>query len=90
MRDAAKQQGFEVIADGIMHRWSTERDTWVGPNEVEQARAYLAHVGVATRPLPDGRFVIEDATATVCEASRVVLLGLQHLLASRRGGRARR
>jgi len=40
---------FEAIADAITYRWSVERDVWVSPSEVEQARSYLARVGVATR-----------------------------------------
>ena len=80
----APGRGFEAMADAIIYRWTTERDTWVAPNEVEQARAYLSNVGIPTRPLPDGRFVVEGDAATVCEASRLVLVSLQHLLASRR------
>jgi hypothetical protein len=90
MREIHGTRGFEAIADAIMYRWTIERDTWVGPSEVERARAYLAHAGIATRPLPDGRFVIEGSTATVCEASRLVLVGLQHLHATRRSTSAKR
>jgi len=90
MREIQGTRGFEAIADAIMYRWTIERDTWVGPTEVERARTYLAHAGIPTRPLPDGRFVIEGNTATVCEASRLVLVGLQHLHATRRGSGAKR
>jgi hypothetical protein len=90
MPATTKDPGFEVIADTIIQRWAVERDTWVGPSEIERARSYLAHAGIATRPLDDGRFVVEGDTATVCEASGLVLVGLQHLLASRRSRRAKR
>ena len=78
-------EGFEAIADAIMYRWSAERDVWVSPSEVEQARAYLERAGVVVSPLPDGRFAVNGATAAVLEAARVVLLGLRHLHATRRG-----
>jgi hypothetical protein len=81
-------EGFEAIADTIMYRWSAERDVWVSPSEVEQARAYLERVGVVTSPLPDGRFAIAGDTAATLEAARVVLLGLRHLHATRRGRRS--
>jgi hypothetical protein len=77
---------FEAIADGIMYRWSVERDVWVSPSEVEQARLYLARVGVATLALPDGRYAIDGDRAGVCDAARLVLLGLRHLHATRRTG----
>ncbi len=86
MHDRDNPRGFEAIAEAIMYRWRVERDTWVSPTEVERARSYLAHVGIATRPLDDGRFVIEGDTATVCEASRLVLFGLRHLHAARQRG----
>ena len=79
--------GFEAIADTIMYRWSAERDVWVSPSEVEQARAYLQRVGVATSPLPDGRFAVGGSTAATLAATRVVLLGLRHLHSTRRGRR---
>lgn len=75
--------GFEAIADAIMERWSAERDVWVSPSEIEQARAYLERVGVMTSPLPDGRFAVGGRTAATLEAARVVLLGLRHLHATR-------
>ncbi len=75
--------GFEAIADTIMYRWSAERDVWVSPSEVEQARLYLERVGVVTSPLPDGRFALGGSTAATLEAARVVLLGLRHLHATR-------
>lgn len=81
--DAAR--GFEAIADAIMYRWSAERDVWVSAEEIEQARAYLARLGVETSPLPDGRFAIEGDTAATLGAARLVLLGLRHLHAQRRG-----
>src|SRR5204862_7165409 len=79
--------GFEAIADTIMYRWSAERDVWVSPSEVEQARAYLQRVGVATSPLPDGRFAVGGSRAATLAATRVVLLGLRHLHSTRRGRR---
>ena len=79
--------GFEAIADTIMYRWSAERDVWVSPSEVEQARAYLQRAGVVTSPLPDGRFAVAGGTAAMLEAARVVLLGLRHLHATRKGRR---
>ena len=75
---------FEAIADGIMYRWSVERDTWVSANEIEQVRAYLDRAGIATVELPDGRFAVEKETAQALGAARLVLLGLKHLHASRR------
>ena len=80
-------QGFEAIAATIMYRWSVERDVWVSPSEVEQARVYLERVGVVTSPLPDGRFAIGGSTAAAFEAARLVLLGLRHLHATRTGRR---
>jgi hypothetical protein len=80
----ATARTFEAIADAIMYRWSTERDTWVSPSEVEQARVYLARLGIETSPLPDGRFEVRGDTASTLEATRIVLLGLRHLHASRR------
>jgi hypothetical protein len=77
--------GFEAIADTIMDRWSAERDVWVSAQEVAQARAYLERVGVVTSPLPDGRFTVEGETAAALGAARIVLLGLRHLHAARRG-----
>ena len=75
---------FEALADAIMYRWSVERDVWVSPSEVEQARLYLARVGVATLALPDGRYALDGDGAAVCAPARVVLLGLRHLHATRR------
>jgi hypothetical protein len=80
----AVARGFEAIADAIMYRWAVERDTWVSPTEIEQTRAYLERVGVATRPLPDGRFAVEGEP-NAYEAAPLVLLGLRHLHAARRG-----
>src|SRR2546428_170993 len=51
------------------------------------ARAYLQRVGVATSPLPDGRFAVGGSTAATLAATRVVLLGLRHLHSTRRGRR---
>ena len=85
---ALPAEGFEAIADTIMYRWSAERDVWVSPSEVEQARAYLERVGVVTSPLPDGRFGVGGSTAATLEAARVVLLGLRHLHATRTGRRS--
>ena len=78
------RRSFEAVADAIMYRWSTERDTWVSPSEVEQARAYLARLGIETAALPDGRFAVRGDAASTLEAARVVLLGLRHVHASRR------
>jgi hypothetical protein len=82
---AEGQAGFEAIADTIMDRWSAERDVWVSTQEVAQARAYLERVGVVTSPLPDGRFAVAGEAAAALGAARVVLLGLRHLHAARRG-----
>jgi len=81
----AHDRTFESIADSIMYRWSVERDTWVSSSEVEQARAYLQREGIATRALPDGRFTVDSGTAETLGAARLVLLGLRHLHAARRG-----
>jgi hypothetical protein len=78
---------FEAIADTIMYRWSAERDVWVSPSEVAQARAYLERAGVVTSLLPDGRFTVSGNTAATLEATRIVLLGLRHLHAARVGKR---
>jgi len=85
---ALPAEGFEAIADTIMYRWSAERDVWVSPSEVEQARVYLERAGVVTSPLPDGRFAVAGGTAATLEAARVVLLGLRHLHATRTGRRS--
>lgn len=79
--------GFEAIAETIMYRWSAERDVWVSPSEVAQARAYLERAGVVTSPLPDGRFTVSGNTAATLEATRIVLLGLRHFHAARIGKR---
>ena len=84
MRHFDETRNFEIIADSIMYRWSVERDTWVSTTEVQQARAYLERAGIATAPLPDGRFTVAGDAARTLEAARVVLLGLRHLHASRR------
>jgi hypothetical protein len=75
---------FELMADAIMYRWSVERDVWVSSTEVEQARAYLARVGINTIELPDGRFTAAGSAAEALDAARLVLLGLRHLQAARR------
>lgn len=77
-------RGFERIADAIMYRWSVERDTWVSATEVEQARAYLERIGVATDALPDGQFAVTGQRMSTVGAARLVLLGLKHLHAARR------
>src|SRR5262250_2543825 len=77
-------RGFETIADIIMYRWSAERDVWVSDEEVEQARMYLARLGVTTSPLPDGRYTVNGEVASTLGAARLVLLGLRHLHAQRR------
>lgn len=80
--DAAR--AFEAIADAIMYRWRAERDTWVSATEVEQARAYLAGLGVASLPLPDGQFAVQGERPDTLGAPSLVLLGLRHLQASRK------
>jgi hypothetical protein len=77
-------RGFEAMADTIMYRWSAERDVWVSDAEVEQAREYLARLGVTTSTLPDGRFATAGDIASTLGAARLVLLGLRHLHAQRR------
>jgi hypothetical protein len=78
-------KGFERIADAIMYRWTVERDTWLAPREIEEARAYLDRVGITTRVLPDGQYEIAGGeVATVCEATQLVLIGLRRVLAARR------
>jgi len=68
---------FEAIADSIMYRWSAERDVWVSRQEVEEARAYLARVGVSTSS-PG------ESTASTLTAAHLVMVGLRHLHANRR------
>ena len=73
------------MADGIMYRWSAERDVWVSDAEVAQAREYLERLGVSTATLPDGQYAVGTDTASTLDAARIVLLGLRHLQAQRRG-----
>ena len=80
----ASGRGFETIADTIMYRWSAERDVWVSDAEVEEARTYLARLGVTTSALGDGRYSIDGDTASTLGAARLVLLGLRHVHAQRR------
>jgi hypothetical protein len=87
MQEGAR--GFELSADAIMYRWSVERDTWVNSLEIEQARAYLREVGIATRILPDGRYAIQGEAASALGAAQIVLLGLRQLHAARRAVRTR-
>ena len=63
----------------IMDRWSVERDTWVSHPEVEQARAYLDHQGIATTALPDGHYRWERTGETV-DAAHLVLRSLNAFL----------
>ena len=77
------RQGFEAMADVILYRWSTERDTWVSASEVEEARAYLARQGITTSALPDGRFALAGESARAFGAERLVFLGLQQLRGTR-------
>ena len=56
----------------------------MSPSEVEQARSYLARLGIETSPLPDGRFAVGRDAASTLEAARIVLLGLRHVQASRK------
>jgi len=81
--DSASRREFEAIADSIMYRWSAERDVWVSREEVEQARAYLARVGVSTSSLSEGRYNLEE-TASTLAAAHLVMVGLRHLHAHRR------
>jgi len=81
---AEHRQGFEAMAEVILYRWSTERDTWVSDSEVEEARAYLARHGISTSALPDGRFALAGKeSARAFGAERLVLLGLQQLRGTR-------
>jgi hypothetical protein len=77
-------RAFESVADAIVYRWKTERDTWVSASEIEHARAYLAGIGVATLSLPDGSFAVEGEKQSTVGAAHLVLLGLKHLQASRK------
>ena len=86
--DSEAARAFEASADTIMYRWAAERDVWVSPAEVEQARAYLERVGVTTAALPDGRFAVQGEAAATLGAARLVLLGLRHLHARRRARQA--
>ena len=83
--DTVRRREFEAIADSIMYRWSAERDVWVSREEVEQARAYLARVGVSTSSLSDDRFTMGESTASTLAAAHLVMLGLRHLHANRKG-----
>jgi hypothetical protein len=80
-------RGFEAIADAIMYRWRIERDTWVSPTEIEHTRAYLLAVGITTTALPDGRFAIEGEDTRAYDPAPLVMVGLRHLHAARRGTR---
>ncbi|TMA39318.1 MAG: hypothetical protein E6J79_03740 [Deltaproteobacteria bacterium] len=80
---AEHRPGFEAMADVILYRWSTERDTWVSASEVEEARAYLARQGITTSALPDGRFALAGESARAFGAERLVFLGLQQLRGTR-------
>jgi len=84
-RPTATVASFETIAGTIMYRWAAERDVWVSPGEVAEARAYLGRIGIATTELADGRFVLDGIEGSV-EASRLILVSLRHLC-SRRGRR---
>ena len=86
--DSDAARAFEASADTIMYRWSAERDVWVSPAEIAQARAYLERVGVTTAALPDGRFTVHGETAATLGAARLVLLGLRHVHARRRARQA--
>jgi len=86
--DSDAARAFEVSADVIMYRWSAERDVWVSPAEIAQARAYLERIGVTTAALPDGRFTVHGEAAATLGAARLVLLGLRHVHARRRARQA--
>ena len=67
-----------------MYRWTADRDTRVSAAEVEQARAYLDRAGIATTPLEDGRFRLEQSGQAV-EAAQLIFVGLRRVLARRAG-----
>ena len=75
---------FEAIADAIIYRWSVEHHVSATPTEVAEAREYLQRAGIATTPLPDGRFLLEQS-GEVVEAPRLILLGLQRVVGRRPG-----
>lgn len=77
-------RAFEGLADSIIYRWQTERDTWVSTTEIEHARAYLACIGVTSAELPDGKYSVQGESPGTVAAASLVLLGLKHVQASRR------
>jgi hypothetical protein len=56
---------FEAIAVAIADRWTAERDTRLGRDELESARADLEAAGIPARVLPDGSFLLGDPAASV-------------------------
>lgn len=80
---------FSTLADSIVYRWRAERDTWVGPGEIAEVRAFLAQAGIRTHLRADGRFDVDAGTREVCDAARLVLLALRELHDNRRRDAAR-
>ncbi len=72
---------FAALADTVVYRWTVERDTWVGPSELEAARAFLAETGLSTRSLPDGSFGVGVSASPALSAARLFVLAIRHLRA---------
>ncbi len=80
MTVGAAAQRFVALAHAIAHRWTAERDTRLGQSELEAARAFLATVGVATRALPDGSFVLDDGSRRTVSGARLFVLAVRRLV----------
>ena len=78
------EASFASVAKTILHRWRVERDVWVSAAEVERARAYLAHAGIRSEELRDGRFVVPSSAAGAVDRSHLVLLSIKHLFRTHR------
>jgi hypothetical protein len=76
----AAAQRFVALAHAIAYRWTAERDTWLGRSELEAVRAFLSTVGVATRALPDGSFVLDDGSTRTVSGARLFVLALRRLV----------
>jgi len=76
----AAAQRFVALANTIAYRWAAERDTWLGRSELEAVRAFLATVGVATRALPDGSFVLDDGSLRTVSGARLFVLAVRRLV----------
>jgi hypothetical protein len=74
---------FTELVDVVTYRWTTERDTWLRPSELDAARSFLEAAGVATRELPDGSFMVDDGRALPLSGPRLFLLALRWLRAGR-------